>query len=238
MEASAQLRRAPARFSPPSALPVRRQGLPLPAVLLCDLDGTLVDTMPMLADLATEVLVEAFGMTRSLARDLYLSTSGLPFCKQLELIAPGDPRNGEAERRYEARKSERCHGARMASATRQSLAELKSRGVRVVVSSNNGVANVEAFARASEFPFDLALGFDGNGFSKGRPHIERAARTFGVSARDMMLVGDSLHDGEIAEREGLPFVGVAGTFSKERFALRFPRVPVLDRLGDLAGLFA
>jgi phosphoglycolate phosphatase-like HAD superfamily hydrolase len=25
----------------------------------------------------------------------------------------------------------------------------------------------------------------------------------------MLFIGDSLHDGEIAEREGIPFVGVA-----------------------------
>ena len=50
----------------------------------------------------------------------------------------------------------------------------------------------------------------------------------------MVLVGDSLHDGEIAEREGVRFVGVAGTFSRERFALRFPGLPVVDRLAEIA----
>jgi phosphoglycolate phosphatase-like HAD superfamily hydrolase len=54
----------------------------------------------------------------------------------------------------------------------------------------------------------------------------------------MLFVGDSLHDGEIAEREGMAFVGVAGTFSVERFALRFPGVPVLRRFGELPELFS
>ena len=53
----------------------------------------------------------------------------------------------------------------------------------------------------------------------------------------MLFVGDSLHDGEIAEREGVPFVGVAGTFSVERFALRFPEVPVVKRFSALPDLF-
>ena len=52
-----------------------------------------------------------------------------------------------------------------------------------------------------------------------------------------MFVGDSLHDGDIAELEGLRFVGVAGTFSRERFMLKFPQHPVVDRFGDIARLF-
>ena len=211
----------------------------LPRVLLCDLDGTLIDTMPILADLATDVLEEIYGMRRDLARDMYLATSGLPFIKQLDIICPGDARNAEASSRFEGRKPARCSSARMTSDTRRALAELQQRGVEVVVSSNNGVANVAAFVEASEFPFDLVLGYDGNGLSKGRPHIERAAATFGATRQEMLFIGDSLHDGEIAAREGLPFIGVTGTFSRERFALRFPGPPVVaivDRLAEILPL--
>jgi len=51
------------------------------------------------------------------------------------------------------------------------------------------------------------------------------------------FVGDSLHDGEIAEREGVPFVAVATTFSPERFMLRFPHAPVIRRFAALPELF-
>jgi phosphoglycolate phosphatase-like HAD superfamily hydrolase len=209
----------------------------LPRVLLCDLDGTLIDTMPILADLATDVLHEDYGMPRGLARDMYLSTSGLPFIRQLDTICPGDARNAAASARFEASKPARCNRARMTADTRRTLAELQRRGTRIVVSSNNGVENVAAFVATSGFDFDLVLGYDGRGLAKGRPHIERAASAFGVSRADMVFVGDSLHDGEIAEREALRFVGVAGTFSRERFQLRFPGRPIVDRLGDIAGLF-
>ena len=53
----------------------------------------------------------------------------------------------------------------------------------------------------------------------------------------MLFVGDSLHDGEIAEREGIPFVGIATTFSPDRFQLRFPSVPVIRRFSALPALF-
>jgi len=109
--------------------------------------------------------------------------------------------------------------------TRAALFDLRTRGVRIAVSSNNGRENVEAFARLSGFVFDLVMGH-GDGLAKGRPHIELAERTFGVDRHEMLFVGDSLHDGEIAGLAKIPFVGLAGTFSKERFTLRFPGQPV------------
>jgi phosphoglycolate phosphatase len=208
----------------------------LPRVLLCDLDGTLIDTMPILADLATDVLAELYGMRRDLARDMYLATSGLPFIRQLDFICPGDARNPQASALFEGRKPARCSSARMTTETRRTLAALQGRGIEIAVSSNNGVANVAAFVEASDFPFDLVLGYDGQGMAKGRPHVDRAAATFGVTRADMLFVGDSLHDGELAVSEGLRFIGVTGTFSRERFALRFPGVPVVDRLAEIASL--
>src|SRR5438477_1785922 len=87
--------------------------LALPKVLLCDLDGTLIDSMPTLADLATEVMESTYGTPRLLARELYLATCGLPFIKQLEEIYPGDPRNAGASDLFEGRKPERCDQIRM-----------------------------------------------------------------------------------------------------------------------------
>jgi phosphoglycolate phosphatase-like HAD superfamily hydrolase len=221
----------------PSFIPARaRAPLPLPRVILCDLDGTLIDSMPTLAELATEVMESIYGTPRMLARELYLATCGLPFIKQLEEIYPGDPRNPKASDLFEGRKPARCDLIRMPAETKRALERLQAMGVLLAVSSNNGTQNVETFARNAAFPFDLVLGF-GDGLAKGRPHIDATTRRFGVGRQEMLFIGDSLHDGEIAEREGLPFVGLATTFSPERFALRFPGVPVIRRFAALPELF-
>jgi phosphoglycolate phosphatase-like HAD superfamily hydrolase len=210
--------------------------LALPRVLLCDLDGTLIDSMPTLADLATEVIEARYGTPRVLARELYLATCGLPFVKQLEEIFPDDARNAEASAEFEARKPARCNAIRMATETRRALEQMRGMGVRIAVSSNNGTENVTAFARDAGFKFDLVLGY-GGGLAKGRTHLDATSREFGASRQEMLFVGDSLHDGEIAEREGIPFVGIATTFSPDRFALRFPSVPVIRRFSALPTLF-
>ena len=216
-------------------LPAQSQ-LALPRVLLCDLDGTLIDSMPTLADLATEVIEDRYGTPRILARELYLATCGLPFVKQLEEIFPEDPRNAEASADFEARKPARCGAIRMSGETRRALQEMRDMGVRIAVSSNNGIDNVNAFARDADFTFDLVLGY-GDGLAKGRTHLDATSRQFGAARQEMLFIGDSLHDGEIAEREGIPFVGVATTFSSDRFALRFPSVPVIRRFSALPKLF-
>ena len=218
-----------------SASPRRGACLPLPKALLCDLDGTLVDTMPILADLATEVMTGMYGIPRPLARELYLATCGLPFVQQLEDIFPGDSRNPAASDLFEGRKPARCGAARMSEDTRLALFDLPARGVRIAVSSNNGRENVEAFARLSCFPFDLVMGY-GHGLAKGRPHIELAEKTFGVDRHEMLFVGDSLHDGEIAFVAKIPFVGLAGTFAKDRFTLRFPGQPVIGHFAEILDL--
>jgi phosphoglycolate phosphatase-like HAD superfamily hydrolase len=210
--------------------------LALPKVLLCDLDGTLIDSMPTLADLATEVIEARYGTPRILARELYLATCGLPFEKQLEEIFSEDPRNAEASAAFEGRKPARCGAIRMSTETRVALQEMRNMGVRVAVSSNNGIENVAAFARDAGFKFDLVLGY-GDGLAKGRAHLDATSREFGTSRQEMLFVGDSLHDGEIAEREGIPFVGIATTFSPDRFSLRFPSVPVIRRFSALPALF-
>lgn len=220
----------------PAVLPLRRPGLPLPAVLLCDLDGTLIDTMPTMADLAARIMSETYDMPQSLARELYLATCGLPFVQQLEAICPGDARNAATVARFEGEKPALCRGARMPADTRRALITLQGRGVRIVVSSNNGIDNVAAFARDSGFAFDLVLGF-GDGLAKGAPHVTRAEQRFGARREQMMFVGDSLHDGDIAATERLGFVGVAGTFSAEHFALRFPGTSVVNRFADIVDLF-
>ena len=234
MEGIATVRQTNRILAP--ARPRTASALALPKVLLCDLDGTLIDTMPVLADLATEVMVGMYGIPKVLGRELYLATCGLPFIAQLEDIFPGDSRNQTASDLFEASKPARCNTARMPADTRAALVELQGRGVRVAVSSNNGRVNVETFAQNSGYPFDLVMGY-GDGLAKGRPHVQMVERIFGVGRGEMLFIGDSLHDGEIAHVEGLPFVGLAGTFSKESFLLRFPGQPVVHRFAELLDLF-
>lgn len=131
-----------------------------PRVVMFDLDGTLVDTMGGFADIAADVMAARHGVEWDWARGQYLETSGLPFCKQLEVIFPGHAANQDASDEFEARKLAVCEATSMDARTVEGLEALRGLGLKLVVSSNTGQTVVDAFVAREGFRFDLALGFD------------------------------------------------------------------------------
>jgi phosphoglycolate phosphatase-like HAD superfamily hydrolase len=202
-----------------------------------DLDGTLVDTMEGFADLAAEVMAARHGLEWAHARARYLETSGLPFVKQLELIAPGCAANAAASDEFERRKLAVCEATMMDAVTITGLESLRAMGLRLVVSSNTGQTVVDQFAAREAFRFDLALGFDpAQGLGKGRPHVERALATFGATRDELLFVGDSLKDGDLADECGVAFVGRLGTFRHHDFEQRSAGAVTVPDVGDLPAL--
>jgi phosphoglycolate phosphatase len=207
-----------------------------PAALLFDLDGTLVDTMGEFADLAAEVMSARYGLARRNARKLYLQTSGVPFCQQLEVIFGACETNAVAADEFERRKHAIASAASMDEATRLALETLRARGVRLVVSSNGMQEHVDHFAARADGLFNLALGF-GNGLGKGEPHIAEVIDRLGVSRAHLAFVGDSIRDGELAQSSGIRFIGRAGTFTRAEMQARFPEAPIVDHVAEIATLF-
>jgi phosphoglycolate phosphatase-like HAD superfamily hydrolase len=208
---------------------------PTPDILLLDLDGTLVDTMPAFADLAADVMASHFGLLPANARKLYLQTSGLPFEQQLDAIFGEHPSVRAAADEYEARKHRIAATAEMDDETRGALDELRARGLCLVVSSNGMQEHVDRFAGRARGLFALALGF-GGALAKGEPHIAVVERWTGVRRERMAFVGDSLRDGELAESAGVRFVGRAGTFTRREMGARFPAAPIVDSVAELPAL--
>ena len=85
----------------PSAFGIDRGGRALVRAVVLDLDGTLVDTMQTFADVASDVMASAFGISRAWGRARYLQTSGIPFFQQLEIIMPGNSANQRVAQRFE-----------------------------------------------------------------------------------------------------------------------------------------
>jgi phosphoglycolate phosphatase-like HAD superfamily hydrolase len=215
--------------------PPRERLSPAPDILLLDLDGTLVDTMPAFADLAADTIARHFGLLPSNARKLYVQTSGVPFAQQLDAIFGEHPAAPAAAEEYEARKHAIAAAADMDGETRAALDELRGRGIDLIVSSNGMQAHVDRFAARARGLFTLALGF-GGALAKGEPHIALVERRTRVGRDRMAFVGDSLRDGELAEAAGVRFVGRAGTFSRREMSARFPAAPIVDSMAELPEL--
>lgn len=212
------------------------RALSKPHAVLFDLDGTLIDTMQVFADVAADVMVRHHGSDRARARAAYLTTSGIPFFQQLELIEPGDARNAAAAAEFEQRKVEATRDVGPTEATLIGVAQLRILGIRVAVSSNNFQDQVDKFTAHCPDLLDLALGF-GNGIAKGPGHFDRACEVFDCTRDDIVFVGDSVADAELARASGVRFVGKLGTFSAPVFRDVAPEAPVIDEIGELVELF-
>ncbi len=202
--------------------------------LLFDFDGTLVDTMGAFADLAGQLMAEAYGGTVEQGREDYLRTSGIPFFQQLGVLHPADPRNDLVSIRFEKEKLSAYNSKGLFADVGPAVAELRRRGVACVVSSNNFTPVVVEFLKGQDVGFDLVLGYD-SGFCKGEPHFAHVQRTLALSREQLGFVGDSVRDGELAINSGLRFCARLGTVPRQRFLERFgPNpFPFIDTLAEL-----
>lgn len=238
--ASSQVARPVLYVSRPMLSNAARQIHPIrmatPRAVLFDLDGTLIDTMQVFADVAADVMVRHHGIDRVAARHAYLATSGIPFFKQLEVIAPGDKRNAAASDEFERRKIEATGDVDPSETTLEALAHLRARGIEVGVCSNNFQDQVDRFAERCSARFALALGF-GNGLAKGQTQFDHACQTLGVERDELVFVGDSIADANLAIDYGMRFVGRLGTFDARTFGEVAPEAPVVAELTELLTLF-
>ena len=206
-------------------------------VVIFDFDGTLVDTMGEFANIAAAVMTEFYGAETARARERYMETSGVPFLQQLGVIYPGDARNPKAAEAFEHRKNIFFETFTVPEETRRVVAELTARGLVVGVSSNNFQASVDRFVERERMTFAHVMGFREN-FRKGEQHIAYIRERTGTTPEEIVLVGDSFHDAEIARGNGIGFVAKAGTFSVAAWKDRFPHVVAVSDLRELPALLA
>lgn len=202
--------------------------------IVFDFDGTLVDTMQIFADVASSLIAEYFKVDKQEARDMYLKTSGLPFCSQLESMFPGHKLNAHVVSLYETQKLDATQDIRISDASFEALNLLKNYDYDLVVSSNNFQHNIDNFIINNNLEelFTLALGYK-DGFSKGRDHFEHIKQELGTDNERMLFIGDSLNDFKLANENGIDFIGKLGTFSHEDFRKVSPEAKCITSISEL-----
>ncbi len=203
--------------------------------IVFDLDGTLIDTMRYFGEVASEVINKYYGISKSKARDMYFETSGVPFFQQLEIMFPGDSRNKDAAEEYERNKLKFFFSEPFSEELKSVLREVKLRypGFLFAVSSNNFENLVrEYMERHGVEVFDEVLGFREN-FAKGRDHFNYLMNRYGLSKDEIVFIGDSWWDAEMALSNGVRFLGITTTFSKEEWMDRYPEQVVIEGFEEL-----
>lgn len=209
-----------------------------PKLMVFDLDGTLVPTMHGFADIAAEVIAAHYGWERGRARQGYLDTSGIPFFQQLEVLFPKHRHNSKSADLFESQKETFFFSSKMPERNLQALRAMKEHGIILTVSSNNFERLVhQLIAREAPGIFAECCGFR-EGFAKGTDHFQWLKTVYAVPAQATVFVGDSLSDMKMAQRLGLPFIAVTGTFAAADFLALDPLVTTIASVAELPALFA
>jgi phosphoglycolate phosphatase-like HAD superfamily hydrolase len=83
----------------------------------------------------------------------------------------------------------------------------------------------------------MILGYK-DGFAKGKAHILHVINEFRITENEMIFVGDSLHDGDVAQELGIPFIGRIAIRTREELLERFPDIYCVDKLTQILDLLA
>lgn len=196
-----------------------------------DFDGTVADTMPFLSDLAVTLLTQHYGVSPQQARRRYRETSGVDFASQVAEMFPGHPANGEVIATFERRKLEAILAQPAFPETIRTLRALRQRGIHCFIVSSSPPETVAAYTRRHGIDSllddcrGLAPGFDKVG------QLQSILQERELHPDEVLFVGDSLRDHDVASALGVRFVGVRGGFDA-----RAVRERGLVNLPDLAAL--
>lgn len=204
-------------------------------VCLFDFDGTLIDTMESYAYLAGSLIEEHYQIPYSDARQLYIKTSGIPFFQQLEILFPDGSENETISNDFEEKKQKLFLSDTFQKETLTTLSSLKNDGYLIGISSSNFHELVNQFLEKEEFQFDIVLGFKEN-FNKGRDHFNYVMEKTKCELDEILFIGDSLLDGEKAMDCKVKFIGKVGTFTKEDFKSKFPKIDTIESIKEIERL--
>lgn len=202
---------------------------------LFDFDGTLIDTMPGYADIAGRLIHQQnFAVSFEQGRKMYIDTSGIPFCQQIEIIFPRDPRNQDTVKAFESEKIEGFFAAQVDAEVRDSLAKMRKLGYIVGVSSGNYPHLIEEYVKKQNVEFDIVMGYDHEkGFEKGKPHFDHFLKTFSLPKEDLTFVGDSIKDADKGYQYGIQFIAMRGLFSDADFRLHYKDIITVGSVAEL-----
>lgn len=203
--------------APPESAPVAQAPVAQAPVLVCDLDGTLVDSLPDLADSLSILLGEAGRRAVAEAEVRAMVGDGVAVLVERGFAATGAPPSAEALGARVARFLE-IYEARLTACTRaypgafEALGLLRDSGWRLAVCSNKP-------ERASR-EILAALGLDrlieavagGDSFPVRKPdpgHLLGLLEAMGAGAGAAVVLGDGVNDVAAARAAGLPVIAVA-----------------------------
>ncbi len=174
------------------------------SVVAFDMDGVVLNSIPVLKEIAVHTIQQLYNMPVQEAEKRYLDTLGMPFQQQLETIFPADKRNSMAAVHYESRHMSVYEKIPVVPGIPDLFNLLKSKhlATALVTSTDHSIVRTSV-------PHVLALGFDFvGGYKKDfdkTAQLTRASFILGKRPEEILFVSDSLNDSIHADNVGATF---------------------------------
>ena len=206
--------------------------------LIFDFDGTIIDTMFDYAKELADLVSKLTSLSYDHVYKRYLKTSGIPSSYQIREILRGYPDSIVFRINQEFLKIKRriLMNKDVYPEFRYVVNVVRRRGLMVFISSNLEQDLLDEFVATKGINVDEALGFRGESFMKGKPHIEYIINRYNLSTNNIIFIADSLKDVEYARQCNILFIGVEGTFRSEDFKKIDPNIPVISNLSQIIKL--
>jgi CDP-L-myo-inositol myo-inositolphosphotransferase len=187
--------------------------------VIFDFDGTIAYTMPFLTELAINSITEKCDISLEEARRKYIETTGLSFGEQIDIIFPDHPANKEIVRIFELEKERRIFNYPLCTDVLSTLRYIKGKGMKIFICSSTREEIITKYCKLNKI-FDLIDSVSGfkDGFKKSK-QIDLVIKNYHLK-EEVLFIGDSLKDYELAKDKGIKFIGITGVFKKGEFEKR------------------
>ena len=186
-----------------------------PDLVVFDLDGTLIDTMPAYGHMAISLITALHEISFENAVDAYLATVGRPFVEQLELMFPGHPSNQAVLSHFEMFKADYQESIVGFSDSLEACKVLAKAEIPLAVVSSTYRALVTSLVKRCELNdyINFMTGYDADS------SLTKTAQLviFQEKFSNITFIGDTAYDAEIAEDLGINFLAVTHTFPAQYF---------------------
>jgi phosphoglycolate phosphatase len=207
-------------------------------LIVFDFDGTVANTMPVLEEIAIDLIPKYYNLSVEEARESYRATTGLPFVQQIEILFPNQSSNEEIVALFEDEKIKKIFNQPLFPDTKEIMQYLKERNYYTAISSSTTQPIiVEYFNRVDMLDLvDSVLGFR-PGFEKGKHHFDYLIEKYRLRANELVFIGDSLKDKERAHINDIPFIARIGPmFSESDFRKAGHQGDIIKELSDLKNI--
>jgi len=212
-------------------------GSELPTILW-DMDGTLVDSVPLIVESFRHTVREHTGLT--LPDEVFIAGIGMPLSEQLKTFSRDASECDSMREMYSRYYVQNASRVRPFDGVEALLTRLKIQGFRQGIVTSKSRAGLDRVLKQFSWDdlFDVTVGADE--VTRGKPHPEPillALEQLGVKASEAWMIGDSPHDLEAGRAAGARIGAVSwGPFDHTLLRKQEPEA-FFESLDSIASLF-